>query len=117
MHRRAGDIRALELHPPRVRRDQAADQVDQGGLARAVGADEGEHLAGGHREVHVVDCVGVPERLAELGGAQEVHVHVARRGRGRRRRRVPTTPAGSASTSTTSTIPSTICQYTVWPTA
>ncbi len=117
MDRGPRDVGPLEVDPARVGRDQPADQVDERGLPRAVGADEGEHLARRHREVHVVHRAGGPEGLGELGGLEEIHDQTARTGRGRRRRTVPTMPAGRASTSTTSTMPRTICQYTVWPTA
>src|SRR5258706_381010 len=113
----ARDVRALELDAPGVGRDETADQIDQGRLACPVGADEGQHLARGHREIHVVHRVGLPEGLAELGGLEDVHAQPALTGRTAKRRTVPTIPAGRASTSTTSTMPSTICQYTVWPTA
>src|SRR6185369_13080159 len=113
----ARDVRPLELDAAGIGRDQAADQVDQGRLARPVGADEGQHFARGHREIHVVHRVGLPEGLAELGGLEDVHAQAALTGRTAKRRTVPTIPAGRASTSTTSTMPSTICQYTVWPTA
>src|SRR5262249_20556403 len=114
--RGARDVGALEVDAPGVGRNQPADQVDQGGLAGAVGPDEGQHLARADREVHVIDRVGLPERLAELRGLEDVHAQAGRGERSARRRSVPTMPAGSASTSTTSTIPSTICQYTVAPT-
>ena len=58
-----------------------------------------------------------PKDLQSWEVAQQVHGHTARTGRARSRRTVPTMPAGRTSTRATSTIPSTICQYTVWPTA
>ena len=60
----ARDVGPLEHDAAGVGRDEPADQVDQGGLPRAVGADEGQHLALGHREVHVVHGVGLAEGLA-----------------------------------------------------
>src|SRR5262249_29261263 len=114
--RRRGDVGVAEQDPAGVDRDEPADQVDEGGLPRPVGADEGEHLTLRRLEVDVVDGVGLAEVLGELLGAEDAHA-AALRGRHTSRRAVPTIPAGRASTSTTSTTPSTICQYTVWPTA
>ena len=72
-------------------------------------------------EVHVVDRVRLAKGLGELLRDQDVwraaHDAAVLRKRGKSRIAVPTMPAGSASTRTTSTMPRTICQYTVWPTA
>ena len=103
---------------PESGRDEPADQVDERGLPRAVGADEGKHLALRHGEVHVVHGVGVAEVLGQLVRPQDAHEAGAALPRRRASRiAVPTIPAGSASTRTTSTMPRTICQYTVCPTA
>ena len=58
-----------------------------------------------------------PKDFVSLSVLKHAHDAAALRKRGTRRIAVPTMPAGRARTSTTSTTPSTICQYTVWPTA
>ena len=52
----AGDVVAVEHAPGRRRRrGEARDEVEQRGLAGAVGSDDAEDLAGRHRQRHVVD--------------------------------------------------------------
>ena len=58
---------AGEHHASLRRRDIAGDQVEQGGLAGAVGADHGERLAGFDRKAHGVHgferAVGLGHRI------------------------------------------------------
>jgi hypothetical protein len=51
-------------------RVDAADQVEHRGLAGAVGADQGEHLAGLHVKAHVVDRQHAAEAHAEVLGRE-----------------------------------------------
>ena len=55
------------VHPDRAghRLEQARDRAERGGLAGAVGAQQGNHLAGGHGERQVAH-----HRRAVVGGAQ-----------------------------------------------
>ncbi len=53
-----------------VVREVTGDQVEQGGLARAVGADDGSEVAGGHGEVDAVDGLDAAEVLLEPDRAQ-----------------------------------------------
>src|SRR5436309_2643351 len=64
--RLAGDVGVAEQDLAAVRREEAADEVHQRRLARAVGADEGQHLALVDDEVDVVDGVGLTEVLHQL---------------------------------------------------
>src|SRR5690606_27251535 len=50
-----GDVHAVNGHGALVGGDQAADDRQQGGLARAVGADDRGHAAAGDGERHPVD--------------------------------------------------------------
>ena len=52
---RAGDRLARDRDAARVAVGQAADDVEQGGLAAAGRADDGEELARRHRERHVLE--------------------------------------------------------------
>ena len=52
---RAGGRAAEQQDPPGRRPQQAEEQPDEGGLAGAVGAEEADHLAGSHLEVHAGD--------------------------------------------------------------
>ena len=67
------DVGALEYDAARIDGDEPADQVDQGGLARSVGADEGEHLTLRHGEVHVVHGVRIAEVLGQPGRLEQAH--------------------------------------------
>src|SRR5439155_26145306 len=53
--RRDGHVLAEEQHSAAGRREIAGDDVEQGGLAGAVGADHGTALARGDRERDVLD--------------------------------------------------------------
>ena len=44
--RRVGHVAAVEAHMPRIDRQQSRQRAQQRGLARAVGAEQGNHLAG-----------------------------------------------------------------------
>ena len=57
------DLVAVELDPPRVGRDHAADHVEQRRLAGAVLADQPKHLAGRASIVDVVQRPGRPKRF------------------------------------------------------
>ena len=54
--------------PRRRRREERGEDVDHGGLAGAVRAEQGEHAALGDLEVDAVEDDGVAEGLAQTGG-------------------------------------------------
>jgi hypothetical protein len=61
---------------PGVRPQQRGEDADQGGLARAVGAKEGDDLARGHGQVNPVEDGLAPEGLADAHGIYCVrHTH------------------------------------------
>src|SRR5207245_9154441 len=68
------DVVAAEEDVALVGRQQPADQVDERRLARAVGADEGEHLALLHAEVDAVHRAKLAE-LLHHGLRLEQHAH------------------------------------------
>ena len=57
MTRGLDDLLALELDRARLRRQHAADRVQGGGLARAVGADQGDDLTLIDLKRHVLERV------------------------------------------------------------
>ena len=61
----AGDVAILEHDPSAGDRQDAADQIDRGALARAVGADQAEDLALLDREIQLIDGTDTAEMLAE----------------------------------------------------
>ena len=63
------------------RTNEPEQHTNGGGLARAVGAEEAEHLAAGDREAQVVDGDDMAERLVTFDTDSEV----GRGGRGHRR--------------------------------
>src|SRR5690606_38306906 len=70
VRRRGGDVLAVEEEPARGRIVDAADQVEDGGLAGAVGADDGEDLAALHGEADVIDGADAAETDAQPLGHQ-----------------------------------------------
>jgi hypothetical protein len=69
-------VRAGVLNLATGRRVDPADEVEHGGLAGAVGADQREHLALPDVETHVVHSEHAAEAHAEvLGGKEDVVVH------------------------------------------
>ncbi len=79
--RNVGDVGALELHPAGARVEQAADGLESGGLAGAVGADQGHDLAavdlegdppeGVDRAVEGVDVGETQDRGGSLGRSRD----------------------------------------------
>jgi hypothetical protein len=66
VRRRGGDIAALEDDPPLLRPVDAGDQVEQGGFARAVRADQAQDFALGHARADTVDRPQAAERFRDL---------------------------------------------------
>ena len=60
------DVGALERDPAGVGVVEPADHVEQRGLARPVGPDDGEDLALAHVEAHAVDRLHAAEGLGDL---------------------------------------------------
>src|SRR6185436_15961246 len=59
-HVEPGDARRT-----RVGREQGREDPDEGGLARAVGSQEGHHPTFGHRQVDTAERLRVPERTGD----------------------------------------------------
>ena len=103
VRRQIGDVAALEEDAPGGRHDAPADQPGKGALARAVGADDGPHLAPGQGEAHVVDRAQAAEVPAEPLGREQRHgSHGTTLSR-----RVPSRPLGNHTTSASSETPTT----------
>jgi hypothetical protein len=62
----ARDVPLLEDHAAGVRPDVTGDEVEQRGLACAVGADDGADRAGGDREAHAAHRLEAVEALPEV---------------------------------------------------
>jgi hypothetical protein len=71
--RQVRELAPVELDAPGVRGDQADDHVKAGGLARAVGAQQPDHLAAGHLERHVLHHAARLVALVQVFGAQQAH--------------------------------------------
>ena len=69
--RYAGDVLPVDLDPPGRDRIHAADQVEDGGLARAVGTDQGCALAAHHAERQIPDDLQPAEGLGHPVQAQD----------------------------------------------
>ncbi len=63
-HGLIGGVLAVKVDGALIRRLQAGDDPEQGGLARAGGTQQGHELAAGHVEAHVVQGDEAAERLA-----------------------------------------------------
>ena len=69
------DILAIEFHPPLIRAIHTRDALDQGGLARAVIAEQGDHFARVDLKVHLVNSGQAAEELAHAGGGKDRFRH------------------------------------------
>ena len=92
---------------PEVWREKAADQVEEGGLAGAVGADHRAQLARLDRHRHVVDGDQAAEMLRDVLDPQQAHDVAFRR-------MMPSTPRGKNSTISTKNRPMKDIQFSVW---
>src|SRR5262249_41825305 len=70
IHRQLGDVGAVEIDLADIGRDQAGDDVEAGGLAGAVRAEQSDRLAALDRHIDVAQHRPLAEALAEIGGAQ-----------------------------------------------
>ena len=93
--RHAGQVLPVDVDPSGRDRVDAADQVEDGGLARAVGSDEGGALAARHVERQIPDDLQPAEGLGHPVQAQDRRVSHGivppprRRRTGARRRAAP----------------------------
>src|SRR4029079_2174839 len=71
--RHAGNILAQQVNRARVRRELAGDQIEQGGLARAVRADDEPPFARLDLEIDIGGDTQAAERLAELVDDERAH--------------------------------------------
>ena len=62
---------AVEHDAAAVRRIEAGDDVDAGGLAGPVGADEAEHLAGGELQADAVERAEAAEAFHNVFDAEQ----------------------------------------------
>ena len=81
---------------PDGRVEEAEQQPDEGGLAGAVGAEQPDHLAGAHLEVHAGDRRERPEAAHRAFGQREARRACGRRGRLHCRRCRPIRPAAAS---------------------
>ena len=91
MRRQAIDAAPVQLDPPAGGLEQAGDEVEQRGLARAVGTDQAVHLGIGNGEGGVVHRADAAERARDAG---EAEAHAAPRARRRKRSGRETRPLG-----------------------
>jgi hypothetical protein len=63
---------AHEVHLPAVGPVKACDGVDQGGFARAVGADEAQDLALMNLQVNAIQGVNATEVFGQIGDRQDM---------------------------------------------
>ena len=71
MGRCAGHVRAGEGHAPGVGVVEAADDVEDGGLAGTVGADDAEHLAFQDRKRNIPHRMNPPETQRQVLGLEQ----------------------------------------------
>ena len=68
-----GDVAVFENEAAGRWLVDAADQIEDGGLAGAIGADDGEYFALVHREADAVDGADAAEIDDEIVGLEERH--------------------------------------------
>ena len=68
-----GERLAVELDRSGGRRGQSGEQLEQGGLAGAVGAEQGDEFAGGEGQIKMAQCPEVAIGFGEIfdGKAQD----------------------------------------------
>ena len=104
--RQRGDVAPLELDRAAGRREIAGDEIDEGGLAGAVRADDADHLARCDLDLDIARGDDRAEGFVEPAHRKE-RAHEADR---RRRRNSDQTPLGRKQMSSRRQMPSTICQ-------
>src|SRR5437764_67117 len=92
----AAHVAAPEAHAARARAEDTGEDVDEGGLARAVRPDDRDEFAGADAEAHPVERAELAVELPEPLGAED---HAPDRRPGRRRRAAsPMSPPGAKMT-------------------
>jgi hypothetical protein len=113
--RQAGNVHPGQLDGARIGPQLAAHHVEGGGLARAVGPDQRQHLAGRQRKIHAIDRQHTAKGLAQASHLQQwwrcAHGALLRACQRRARSRAnPASPCGNSSTSASMVPPSTARQ-------
>src|SRR6266404_4890325 len=98
VRRQAGDLSSIKNNLTSLVAQESRDAVDQRGLARAVGPDQAEALAGGDLEAHVRQGREAAEVLRDAAYFEEVFSH---------RLKKPRMPSGASTTKSTSSTPTT----------
>src|SRR5438046_6066310 len=101
VRRQGGDGAPVEDDVAAVDGQRARHAIDQRGLARAVGTDQPETLAGLHRDAHLVEREEAAEAFGEPLDLEERVTHM----RPRTQRTRPRMPSGARTTKATSTTP------------
>ncbi len=109
--RDAGDVAPLEDHPARVGPQVPGDEVEERGLAGAVGPDDGADRALRHREAHAAYGLEAVEALGDVADLK--HGRSLRRVQRQRLSAAPARPPGNTKSSRTRMLPSTSGQYCV----
>src|SRR5262249_48846468 len=104
--RQRSDVAALERDGARRGREEAADQVEEGRLSRAVGPDDRAQLALLHPHGHLAHRDEAAEALADAVDLEDAHESPLRRMKPRR-------PRGKKSTMATNSMPTKDIQFTV----
>ena len=73
VRRQLGDVLPVEHQPPGGGRIDAADQVEDRRLARAVRPDDGKHLPRPHLEAHALHRADAAEIDADILGVEQAH--------------------------------------------
>src|SRR5436190_9046685 len=84
-------VLAAVLDPSSIRRDGAGDEIEQGGLSRAVRSQDADDFRRGYHEIDVLSDDKCPVPLGQPGDGQQAH------GRFSRRNKVASTAVRNAS--------------------
>jgi hypothetical protein len=71
MRRETGDLRPVEREATGIARQIASEQIDQRGLAGAIGSDDRRQYASFQRQLDAVDGNELAERLAQTFGVEQ----------------------------------------------
>jgi hypothetical protein len=72
MGAQAADVLAVQFDAAALAGVQAHQQIEQGGLAGAIGADQAQDVAAGHAERHIVHGFQAAEAALHVGNLQDV---------------------------------------------
>src|SRR5690606_3332060 len=108
--RRPGDLGTIKIHAARVGLELPGHQVDERGLARAIGADQRRPVALLHRQRYIIGHRQPAKTAREIADFKQAHERPPRR-RFHKVSTAPVSPLGANSTTAISNTPTMVSQW------